>query len=165
MTSTEKISIRRATVHDTDGILDCLHSAFAPYRRHYSAAGYEDTTLTSESLPQRLRMMSVLVALDHSEIVVGTIAYRAVQQGEGHLRGMAVLPEYQSSGIAELLLRRAETEMRELHCSRITLDTTEPLQRAMRFYERHGYGRSGKIGDFFGMPLIEYVKELTRPEH
>jgi len=30
----------------------------------------------------------------------------------------------------------------------------------MRFYERHGYRRSGKIGDFFGMALIEYVKVL-----
>jgi hypothetical protein len=30
----------------------------------------------------------------------------------------------------------------------------------MRFYERHGYRRSGRISDFFGMPLIEYVKVL-----
>jgi hypothetical protein len=35
-----------------------------------------------------------------------------------------------------------------------------PLEAAMRFYEKHGYHRSGKIGDFFGMPLIEYEKQL-----
>jgi hypothetical protein len=30
----------------------------------------------------------------------------------------------------------------------------------MRFYERNGYRRTGKVGDFFGMPRIEYAKEL-----
>ncbi len=30
----------------------------------------------------------------------------------------------------------------------------------MRFYESHGYRRSGEVTDFFGMPLHEYVKDL-----
>ncbi len=30
----------------------------------------------------------------------------------------------------------------------------------MRFYEKHGYRRSGRITDFFGMALHEYGKEL-----
>ena len=43
-------------------------------------------------------------------------------------------------------------------CQRIALDTTQPLERAMRFYEKNGYQRSGKVSDLFGMPLVEYVK-------
>ena len=35
-----------------------------------------------------------------------------------------------------------------------------PLQRAIRFYERNGYRPSGRVADFFGMPLFEYVKPL-----
>jgi len=35
------------------------------------------------------------------------------------------------------------------------------LERAMRFYEKHGYRRSSKVSDFFGMPLFEYVKTLA----
>jgi hypothetical protein len=31
---------------------------------------------------------------------------------------------------------------------------------AIRFYERNGYAHSGKVFDFFGMPLHEYVKQL-----
>ena len=38
--------------------------------------------------------------------------------------------------------------------------TTEPLERAMRFYEKHGYRRSGRVTDFFGMTLHEWVKSL-----
>jgi len=30
----------------------------------------------------------------------------------------------------------------------------------MRFYEKFGYRRSGKISDFFGMSLFEYGKCL-----
>ena len=41
-----------------------------------------------------------------------------------------------------------------------SLDTTEPLERAMRFYERNGFRRSGVVRDFFGMPLIEYSQAI-----
>ncbi len=34
-------------------------------------------------------------------------------------------------------------------------------KRAIRFYERNGFRPSGKIKDFFAMPLFEYVKILA----
>ena len=43
---------------------------------------------------------------------------------------------------------------------RFLVDTTEPLQRAIRFYTRHGYSATGIVRDFFGMPLFEYEKLL-----
>ena len=46
-------------------------------------------------------------------------------------------------------------------CTRLTLDTTEPLQRAISFYRRNGFVTSGTVTDFFGMPLYEYVKALS----
>jgi hypothetical protein len=45
-------------------------------------------------------------------------------------------------------------------CARLTLDTTEPLKRATRFYERNDFRPSGVVSDFFGMPLFEYIKDL-----
>jgi hypothetical protein len=38
--------------------------------------------------------------------------------------------------------------------------TTEPLRKAIRFYEKNGYRATGQIRDFFGMPLFEYIKNL-----
>jgi GNAT superfamily N-acetyltransferase len=160
ISSSDSITIHRATVGHADGILDCLHAAFAPYAQYYSAEAYEDSTLTKESLLRRMNDMTILVALNPSGRVVATIACSVIGKGEGHLRGMAVLPQHQATGVADRILEHVEAELARLNCSRITLDTTKPLQRAMRFYERHGYQRSGKISDFFGMPLIEYVKEL-----
>ena len=104
--------------------------------------------------------MSLFVAVTQEGRIIGTIGCSAGSGGEGHLRGMAVLPEWQGSGVADRLLQQAEAELRVLRCSRVTLDTTQPLKRAMRFYERHGYGATGRVTDFFGMPLYEYAKEF-----
>ena len=163
MSSFDAITIQRATVQHADGILECLRSAFAPYEHYYTAVAY-DTVLTRETLLRRLDPMTVFVALDRTGRVVGAIACNVAGQAESHLRGIAVRPECQARGIADQLLERAEAELVKQNCSRITLDTTEPLRRAMRFYEQHGFRRSGTLRDFFGMPLIEYVKVLVSDE-
>jgi GNAT superfamily N-acetyltransferase len=152
--------IRVATEADAGGILHCLSEAFAPYETRYTAAGFRDTILDRDSLRKRMEGMHVLVACFQDEIV-GTIAGAVEQKGQGHLRGMAVLPRFHGSGIATKLLRAIEDWLRDQGCSRITLDTTEPLLPAMKFYENHGYARSGRVSDFFAMPLLEYVKELN----
>ena len=105
--------------------------------------------------------MSVFVAEISPGQIVGTIACGMKTETEGHLRGMGVLPEWQGHGVAKRLLDRAEGEVRQSGCKRLTLDTTEPLLPAMRFYERNGFRRTGRISDFFGMPLIEYAKEIV----
>jgi ribosomal protein S18 acetylase RimI-like enzyme len=154
-----RIVIRRATDRDCDGILRCLRSAFAPYQSSYTPAAYQDTILTPETLRRRLQEMCVLVAVANSEIV-GTLAYNVRSRGDGHLRGMAVIAEWQSRGIAKQLLDRAELELRASRCRRCTLNTTAPLQRAISFYRSNGYRATEKQDDFFGMPLFEYSKQL-----
>jgi GNAT superfamily N-acetyltransferase len=155
----QTISIRSATHADCERILSCLSSAFAQYESSYSPAAYADTVLTNESLRKRMDDMQVFVAVSGSGEIIGTIACKALDE-DGHLRGMAVLPEWQGHGLAKLLLDRAESEMRDQGCKRITLDTTEPLKRAVRFYERNGFRSTGKVSDFFGMPLFEYARDV-----
>ena len=152
------VIIRPAQPGDEEGILRCLAAAFEPYRAAYTPEAFTDTTLTSASLAMRLREMHVLVAVTPEEIV-GTIAGSG-RGFEGHLRGMAVLPAWRGSGLAAKLLRAIEAWLETNACSRVTLDTTLPLGPAMKFYEKNGYRRSGRVTDFFGMPLVEYVKEL-----
>ncbi|MGA3056081.1 MAG: GNAT family N-acetyltransferase [Candidatus Korobacteraceae bacterium] len=152
------ITIRRALETDAFGVLECLRIAFEPYRVKYTPGAFADTVLTPETIQDRLGRMSVFVAVTADNPMVGTIAGAVVHAGEGHLRGMAVLPEWHGRGIAERLLQ-SEAELAARGCSRVTLDTTEPLQRAMRFYEKHGYLASGRTTDLFGMTLHEYGKD------
>ena len=154
----QPFEIRRATAADADGILTCLAAAFEPYRSQYTPGALADTVLNSETVQIRLRKMWVLVAVSVNRIV-GTLAF-AASGPEGHLRGMAVLPDWQGTGVASALLRTAEAELLKSGCKFVTLDTTEPLVRAVRFYERNGYRSSGGISDFFGMRLYQYSKPL-----
>jgi ribosomal protein S18 acetylase RimI-like enzyme len=160
-------TIRKATPTDSAGILECLRAAFAAYRSSYAPEAYLDTVLTPDTLQHRLATMCVFVAVSDGDEIVGTIGCcvigpdihsPAADTGEGHIRGMAVVPTWQGSGVAAQLLKSVESELRAKGCSRISLDTTEPLQPAIRFYEKNGFRRSGKVADFYGMPLFEYVK-------
>lgn len=157
---TESFSIRKAALGDTDGILQCLEQAFMAYRSSYTPAGFIDTILTRESLRKRFTEMTLLVAVDESRRVIGTIAYKVEKNGEGHVRGMAVRPELHGCGAAKKLLDQVEADLRDLHCGIVTLDTTRPLQRAIRFYEKNGYRATGEVGSFFGMDLLAYRKEI-----
>lgn len=154
------IGVRSAVAGDTEGIGACLRAAFASYRDRYTPAAYADTVPDASGVAARLSTMKVFVAEERDGSIVGTIA-GTVTGEEAHVRGMAVLPRVQGSGVAARLLAAVEDDVRDRGCSAVTLDTTEPLARAIRFYERNGYRATGKIADFFGMPLYEYRKDLN----
>ena len=158
--STTKVTIRRAELKDIPGVIDCLDAAFEPYRQSYTPEGFRDTVPTAEDAQRRLKEMTILIAEDGCSRIIGSLSYQVYDSCEGHLRGMAVIPEFQGRGIAERMLWAAEAELRELGCSRVTLDTTLPLKRATRFYMQHDYKATGITKDFFGMPLFEFEKSL-----
>jgi len=154
------MDIRPAAAPDAQGIVDCLRIAFEPYRTRYTTAAFADTVPDASGIADRLRTMTLFVAV-HDGTVVGTIGCAIHEGREGHLRGMAVRPEWQGSDVALRLIGAAEAELFARSCVRVTLDTTEPLKRAGRFYEKCGYRRTGRTTGFFGMPLIEFAKTLT----
>ena len=156
----KKILVRRAGRPDAPGILQCLRAAFAPFEESYTPQAFEDTVLSEATLEQRMASLSLWVAVDEVGDIIGTLGCGVVNQAEAHLRGMAVIPGWQGRGVAEKLLEAVEREFVEKGCSRFTLDTTEPLARARRFYEKHGFRPTGVVTDLFGMPLTEQAKTL-----
>ncbi|HEU5180527.1 MAG TPA: GNAT family N-acetyltransferase [Candidatus Polarisedimenticolia bacterium] len=156
----EAMNIRRASEADLPGVTECLAAAFEDYRGAYTEEAYRDTVLSGTDPQRRFREMTVLVAEDAAGRIVGTVAYRLIYSGEGHVRGMGVRPDQQGSGLAGRLLAAAEQGLREQGCLRVTLNTTEVLERARKFYRQQGYGTTGIVHDFYGMPLIEHDKTL-----
>lgn len=152
--------VRPALARDETGILDCLLAAFDPFRGDYTPAAFADTVQTPDTLRRRMAEGSVFVAQDDAGAIVGTIAAFVTEPGEGHLRGMAVAPAWHGRGVAPRLLRRALDELRAAGCARVTLDATDPLVRAARFYEARGFARTGRARDFFGMPVHEFAAPL-----
>lgn len=155
------VSIRPATAKDASAVTKCLQLAFESHRGGYTPDAYRETTLTPDLYRERLASMTILVAVADKNLVVGTLAFQVIAEGEGHLRGMAVLPAWQGTGVADELLAAAERKLRGGGCLHVSLDTTEPLTRAVRFYEKHGYRSTGRVTSFFGMAVFEYAKPLT----
>ena len=155
-----EFTIRPALISDAEEIQQCLRIAFGHYLDSYSREAFLDTVPTVENVRARFHHMSLFVAEDHQRKVIGTIAWYLKSPEEGYIRGMAVLPEWQGKGVAQKLMANVEEDIRSRGCSRAALDTTDPLKRAIRFYEKLGYRRTGNIEDFFGMPLHEFAKEL-----
>ena len=156
----EAFTIRAAASGDGEAIVECLALAFAPYQQAYTRDAFLDTVLTAKTVLERMSQMSIFVATNESGKVVGTIACKVMENGRGHLRGMAVRPEFQGSGLSGRLLNTAEEELRRSGCIRITLNTTEPLKRATRFYQKYAFQPTGTIGSFFGMSLFEYSTSI-----
>jgi putative acetyltransferase len=154
------VTVRMAEQADAGGVLGCLRAAFEEYRDQYTPEAFADTVPDLDSLNQRLRTMCVYVAVSQRGEVMGTLAAAAMDNGEGHLRGMAVHPSFQHRGVAKELLTVAIDDLRRSRCTRVTLDTTEPLRPAIRFYEAHGFRPTGRVSDFFGMELHEYARTL-----
>ncbi len=153
------VVIREAQIEEAEAISACLNSAFEPFRSQYTAEAFDDTVPSPEAIRERMVHMKVYVAITSEGEIVGTIA-SGMRGEEGHLRGMAIRPPWQGRGIAEQLLGTAENDLLAAGCKRVTLDTTAPLERAMRFYRRNGLVPTGGVTDFFGMPLYEYAKPL-----
>jgi len=150
---------RLATPDDSADLLACLREAFEPYRAAYTPGAFADTVLAPETLALRLTVMTLFVAVAPGGSILGTIA-AAIHGDDGHLRGMAVRTAAQGQGVAQKLLAAAESFLRTQHCRRVTLDTTAPLTRAIAFYRKNGYAPTGRVQDFYGMPLHEFAKDL-----
>lgn len=152
--------MRLAEPADLPHVRSCLAEAFEPYRADYTPAMFENTVPTLDGLENRAADMTIWVACAPDGEVVGTIAAAVIGCNVGHLRGMALKPGYHGAGAAAALLQAAESELRSLGCTTVTLDTTAPLHRAMKFYEKHGYRQSGTRYPKLGMELIEHRKAL-----
>lgn len=161
MKSQPTFVVRLSVEADVTAVLKCLAEAFAPYKHNYTAEAFLDTVLSPETIKYRMKNMKIFVAESQSTgEIVGTVACNLLTPDEGHIRGMAVLSSFQGAGIAQQLLDHAQAEMLAQKCVRITLDTTAPLKRAMCFYQKNGFQASGRVTDFFGMRLYEYIKTL-----
>jgi ribosomal protein S18 acetylase RimI-like enzyme len=159
VTHPERVTIRRATATDGDSISSCIAESFAEFKEFYTASAFADTVPTPAQVLERMRHMSVYVATDSAEDVLGTLAV-SIHEPHAHLRGMAVRPQSRGGDIARRLLLAVEQDLMQAGCVKITLGTTLILVRAIRFYRNHGFTPSGLISDYFGMDLHEFEKTL-----
>ncbi|MFX1376061.1 MAG: GNAT family N-acetyltransferase [Promethearchaeota archaeon] len=156
-----KYIIRNAEKSNAKGIHEVLLAAFEEYRCYYSPEGFADTVLSEKAVLERIKNMRIYIAIDQNNEIIGTIGWKKLSEKEGHIRGMAVHPKRQGNrSPASDLLKIVERDARSQGCTFLTLDTTEVLQRAQNFYRKHGFDKTGKTGDFFGVLVYEFKKNI-----
>jgi nitroimidazol reductase NimA-like FMN-containing flavoprotein (pyridoxamine 5'-phosphate oxidase superfamily)/GNAT superfamily N-acetyltransferase len=153
------IEIRVAAPEDSEQVASVLESAFAEYRSSYTDGGFAATVITRDKVEARMNEGPMWIALQDG-VIVGAVA--AVSRAEAlHVRGMGIVPEARGKKIGELLLKHVEEfALRQEH-TRMTLNTTPFLARAIRLYEHFGFRQSDEgPSDLFGTPLFSMKKEL-----
>ncbi|MHA2131633.1 MAG: GNAT family N-acetyltransferase [Promethearchaeota archaeon] len=154
--------LRKAQLNDARGIHEVLLAAFEEYKHFYSSEGFADTVMSEEVAFKRIKIMNLFVAVDHNNKIIGTIGWLKIGEYEGHVRGMAVHPNFQGKNSpASTLFKIVEEEALSQGCTFLTLDTTEILVRAQNFYRKMGFNETGKMGDFFGTKIFEFAKKIS----
>ncbi|MFW9940538.1 MAG: GNAT family N-acetyltransferase [Candidatus Thorarchaeota archaeon] len=154
--------IRKAQPEDARGIHEVVLAAFEEFRDFYSPEGFADTVMSENVALERLKNMTLFVAVIQNNKMIGTVGWKRISEKEGHIRGMAVHPKFQGKNSpAADLLKEVENDALSQGCTFLTLDTTEILKRAQHFYKKHGFKETGKTGDFFGSTIYEFKKEIS----
>ncbi|MFX1312134.1 MAG: GNAT family N-acetyltransferase, partial [Promethearchaeota archaeon] len=86
----KEYTIRKAQTDDAKGIHEVLLEAFEEYSDFYTPEGFSDTVLSEQFVLERMKEMTVFIAINHNGKIIGTISWKKVSEKEAHIRGMAV---------------------------------------------------------------------------
>ncbi|MFQ6116510.1 MAG: GNAT family N-acetyltransferase, partial [bacterium] len=75
-----------------------------------------------------------------------------------HIRSMAVKADYQGKGIGWRILQEINGLAKKKHCQTITLESFEPLTKAVSLYEKFGFRRTGRKKNLYGIRIFEMLR-------
>jgi putative acetyltransferase len=97
-----------------------------------------------------------LVAI-RGDVAIGCCALRRLSDNSGEIKRMYVVPEERGRGVAKVLLMAIEDAARTLGIMRLVLETGVRQPEAIRLYERHGFARIPRFGDYMENPLSVWM--------
>jgi len=86
----------------------------------------------------------------------------ALKPEYGEVKSMFTAPEARGKGVAATLLRQIEDAARDEGCDWLRLETGDPLDAAIRLYERCGFERCGIFGDYAPNNSSVYMQKKLR---
>lgn len=164
----DEVVIRTAIGDDLDAVLEIGHRTWPGTFEPIAGAEYVEMGLakwwTVDATIPAIRAGRTLVAEVEGQ-VVGMAVY-GTHDDELVLWKLYVLPEHHSRGIGHLLLEAALGRGRELGHRRMAVSVVEGNDRALQFYERHGFAYVGRESGGSGLPdSIWIARDLESPEH
>lgn len=109
--------------------------------------GFDPGPLTEDSLASmRPPAGQFLLALDGDK-ALGCVGLRREDATTGEVKRLWVTPSARSSGLARSLMAKIEDHARQMGLSRLVLDTSRHLPKAIAFYSRQGWTEIARYND------------------
>lgn len=113
------------------------------YRSVIPPEYFKDEVLPEGAVPELLASMD-FYGFRHAGRLVGVAALTVEVEGVGRLRWMYVHPKFQRMGVGTALVRHLEEKAVEAGYTSMRLRTAEGAHWAISFYEKLGYGITGR---------------------
>ncbi len=129
----------------------------------YCSSYPAERSLTEQDWQERLATARTFLAVDDTQLVVGSVTARWLRNGDMQLNAMYVAPNARGTGCAEALIEEVVVLTRARRGHRVVLGVLERNSRAQRCYQRFGFVATGRRG---GTPYgpdteIEYAYPVT----
>ena len=149
-------TIRKATLKDLDGILQITKACAQKMRLQgiYQWNGYYPSREAFEHdvarqelyvLEKGKKLIGCIVISSLADEFYKDIEWLTEDGKQYYIHRLAVHPDQQGKGFAQILMDYAENMARENEITSIRLDTFSKNERNQRFYEQRGYQRLGEI--------------------
>jgi ribosomal protein S18 acetylase RimI-like enzyme len=145
------MKIRRATIEDAE-LLSRLNAPVQQFHCEARPEFFKPHVITEEMIADfryRLSNENIYILISEvDEYPIGYILAQIFERPENPytyalrtmlIDQMSVNPEYRSNGYGDLLMRRAFDLARSLDIDKVVLTVGSFNQRAIAFYERHGF--------------------------
>lgn len=89
----------------------------------------------------------VIIAYDY-DIPVGCVSFKRFEEDTAEVKRVFVKESYRGKGISKELMRLLEERAKEKGCSKLLLESGEPLTAAMGVYHSIGYAVIPNYGEY-----------------
>ncbi|WP_435257655.1 GNAT family N-acetyltransferase [Thioclava sp. FR2] len=109
--------------------------------------GFDPGPLTEESLSSMRAPDGLFLLAFDGRTAIGCVGLRREDATTGEVKRLWVAPAARQSGLARALMAEIETKARTMGLSRLVLDTSRHLPKAVAFYHRQGWTEIARYND------------------
>lgn len=154
--------IEKASIEEVENILFVINTSNRKaYQSVFLKEHFKDPVLSLQELHALFERMQFFVYRSE-DVIVGVAALSVEGVDMGQIHWVYILPEYQRRGIGTALVRHLEQRAMEKGLCRVKLHTLGIALWAITFYEKLGYGITGKIDKPWGFDVV-MEKRLENP--
>lgn len=139
------ITIRPTDPNDPQA-LGCLRAYYAELDQTFPQ-GFDPGPITDDGMDQLRPPLGLFLLAFQGETAIGCVGLRGDGTPTGEIKRLWVAPEARGLGLADALMAKAEAAARAIGMTRLVLDTSRHLPKAVAFYRKRGWAEIARYND------------------